>query len=270
MAFWSEWSDGTRWFMGIIAAIVTTVLIRLLLPALPPFPGGQGTPPHTEQNPLTRPANPVVEHVGDKDPLTEGFTSGVGDASAEQKAHWGDIRLSASQSPPSWRILNPVHGAVPYLYVPSKKELNEARDNGWRITLKVRVIQLTNPDGGIFADFDSGVRRYDLNIIPAYPHDPKNNIAEKLILRLNTHVEAPHRATGLQSGNEWLIDGKAPHLYVMTYDPNTVTATVYVDDKELMREKYQGHTDFLMKGAFEFGASGAEATFELVRFEVFR
>jgi len=267
VAFWSsEWSTGTKWLMSIVATIVASIVTALLITTgdrvfrrLSPPPSGQHSP--------TREATLVIQHVGKNDPRDEHFTSGYDLASPQHQSQWRRITLMPSQDPPSWRITNPVMGAVPYQYLLSDDALNDARTKGWRITLKTRLLGVIDPDGGINANFDTGVRRYDLNIVRAFPRLPGNT---QLKVRLNNYVLGP---TGLGTAGPETdpIDDNRLHQYVMMYDPASALAKVYVDEKERLEVRYEGHTYYTSGHArFLFGTSGAESTFELVRFEVFK
>jgi hypothetical protein len=210
-----------------------------------------------------RPSRVVVESVGDTNPETRGFTSGKELDLPEKQKHRDLIALGPSQG--SWRIKNPILGATVYKYELSDSDLRAALDGGWQITLKTNLLELTSPDGCIYADFDTGNRRYDLNIVPAFPNQTYN---KKLLVRLNRQVIREGSAAGSIPANE-LIDGSRPHKYALRYQPATSYATLFVDDQMILAEKYEGHTDFVTGQRLLFGVSGAEATFTLVKFEVF-
>jgi len=219
---------------------------------------------------LTRPGRIVVEHIGSNDPTREGFTSGRDLAPIDQQKQWGTMKLTPSQEPASWQIDNPVLGAVPYRCALRGGDRDEALRKGWRITLQARLLKLTDPFGNVHANFDTGVRRYDLNVIRAFPRLMERNRA--LLVRLNNQVLTKEAQVGQVVGSENPIeDGDRSHEYVLTYDPADDLARVYVDEKKLLEYKYQGHTNYTRGFPnFVFGASGAQATFELVRFEVFQ
>jgi hypothetical protein len=261
VALWSDWSDGKKWLMGIMASIVTlvltTVITRFVIPQIPA----------RSEPSLTRTGKLIIQHLGAKDPKNEGFTSGYALALPTDQKQWGRIRLMPSQNPASWRIENPVVGAVVYRYALSDDDSNQARHNGWRITLRARLLSQTDPEGGIHANLYTGVRRYDLNVKRAYPYE--QNRSPELVVRLNTHVAGGKATTGFEKGL-LIKDGNGSHNYVMIYDPASGVAKVYVDDEKVLDDPYSGHTDFNRdKPFFTFGTSGAVSTFELAQFEVF-
>src|SRR4051812_41202059 len=51
MAFWSNWSDGKKWFMGIISALIVAVLVKQLI-------GGGSHPGRESVDPGTSISNP--------------------------------------------------------------------------------------------------------------------------------------------------------------------------------------------------------------------
>jgi hypothetical protein len=218
---------------------------------------------------LTKKARLVIQHVGANDPLKEGFISGKTTAMPAQLAQWGTIVLAASQDPPTWRIANPVIGACPYLYKLSAADTAEAEDKGWRMTVTTQMLKVLNGDAVIHANFDTGYLRYDLNVIPAYPQHLEDPWLKP---RLNTFIRNDGTmVSGLDGANENPIDRDRSHKYVITYDPTTGYAAVFVDDELRMNVMYAGHHDFTNGyPRFMFGTSGAEATFDLVQFQIFQ
>src|SRR5580700_5131756 len=80
-----------------------------------------------------------------------------------------------------------------------------------------------------------------------------------------------HRTAGFT--NQYpLEDRDASHTYTMTYEPATSIAKGYFDGDPVLSAVYRGHSDYTKadKPSFEFGASGSDASFELVRFETFQ
>ena len=258
MASPAGWSEPKKWFMGIVGSILVASVVTA---------GGWvvRTALSSPSDQLKSP-NLVVAHIGANDPMREGFSSGYDLALPGQQARWSTISTSPSHNPDSWLIKNPVPGAVLYRYLLSDEVLSQAKKNGWRITIRARMLKAIDPYACINANFDTGFRRYDLNITRAFPNLPNNT---DLIARLNLHVLAANSAEGPVTDK--FNDESRSHMYVMTYDARNKVATVDIDDEERLKVAYSGHTDFTRgRGEFMFSTSTAEAEFELVRFEVFK
>ena len=101
---------------------------------------------HRTDQPSVQPVA-VVQHVGDNDPKSEGFErSTFGPGGSMSPVRDGDVR--------AWNIKVPGASNDYYLSRPfSVDELNELLTNGWRLTVKLRVVQ-----GGNGADYGDNVQ----------------------------------------------------------------------------------------------------------------
>jgi len=200
-----------------------------------------------------------IEHTGVTNPLLEGFQSGKPDVDEATQKKWNTIKLKAYRDGQSWFISNPLLGPNPYVG-PIKIDLAEVKR--WRMTLKAEVIS-TRPYGGIFASLDTGLHRFDLNVIPAYRND------KTLKARWNTGINSPTEISGVETAP--FNNGHSFHTYELTYDPASKLATLCVDGEVMRHDNYQGHVDYIGgHPRFVWGASGADASFALARFEAFK
>jgi len=256
MSFWSEWSEGKKWVMGITASLTTALLINVINRALPTA---------NDHGPRQGKPKIVAQHLGSKDPVLENFVSGRDLAPPDQQSQWDRINYGSSLDGRSWKVVNPVVGAVPYRFYLSPEVVNQAMADGWRITMKARISKIMDPDGLVFTVFDTGSRRYDFDVTSAYPSDRTKT---DLKARLNLHVLHAHAATGFVT--DAFANENKEHLYSVTYYPQSKLAVVSVDEIEKLRVTYEGHTDFTQdRPMFLFGTSGAEAELQRVSFEVF-
>jgi hypothetical protein len=258
------WSDAQKWAMGIASSLIVALVIGVTTRF---SVDGTASVSTAALNSYTRSATAVARHIGATDPENEGFVDGKSLALPHQQARWDEIEVAANAESQSWRILNPVLGAVRYRRTLNDAIVREALRKGWRITLRARLLSQVDTLGGIHANFSTGVRRYDLNVMRAFPQS--GNQDTRLRIRLNTAVEDASRAIGREPG--YIVnDGLKIHEFVMSYDHDTETAQIYVDGTRVMNERYSGHDNYVRGGPwFLFGASGCEADFELAAFEIF-
>jgi hypothetical protein len=151
----------------------------------------------------------------------------------------------------------------------TEEELRAAMTRGWRITLRGRILSISDRAGGLHANLDTNSRRFDINVLRAFPDllEGSNDV----IARLNLVHKAANATTGAVTGP---MDGGVYHTFVLAYDPDQKAASLYVDEK-LHLGGYEGHTGFtnpntLDAPLFMFGTSGAKSEFVSVKFEVLK
>lgn len=216
-------------------------------------------------NGLTERGRTLAKHEQTADPFGEHFIRGT-DADPPF-ARIGD-QIQGSQAENSWCIYNPLDGAVPYVFTITQQDLAAARQYGWRMTMRVKLIETLGVDGAAHINFDTNSRRYDVNVVRAYP-TLRSNL--DVSVRLNDGVRQADAAHGQETHP---LPGDVFHTIVLTFDPSEQSATLYVDDR-VMLKGYEGHTFYTNPNPWNspvlmFGASNAKSCFQLAEFEVFQ
>jgi len=268
------WDDKKRaiigWFAGaaafVIGGIWTVIAFVIDHPAAKAPTGSSPTvviaPGTTQQNymaGLSRPGRIVAKHEGSVDPLRENFKPG--------DDGFQHMRMSPMESVGSWRIRNPKEGKIPYVFAIEPQDLTAAQQYGWRLKMRVKLNEKLANDAGAHINFDTNSRRYDVNIVPAFPTDPNDT---EVSVRLNDEVR---KADAIYpSGKTVRVRGGVFHTVVLAFDPTDRSATLFVDD-EFVQGGYKGHTSYTNPNewnvpVFMFGDSNAEADFQLAQFEI--
>lgn len=183
------------------------------------------------------PAQVVAEHQGASDPQTEGFTL-VTEGTASTGAVMGDGGFDA------WQLGST--GLVRYMTGDlSASQKADALANGWEITLRGRVAGAPDQRGLVTSNLENvGGRRFDINVGLDANGDT--------FVRLNDNIITNPQLEGVGSTFTLTGAGDGYHLYELVYDPDLLTADLFVDGVERISD-YPGHTNFVRTLGFYMG-----------------
>ena len=198
----------------------------------------------------------VIEHQGDRDPQTEGWTLNAAPGAAEL-ATAGPVRPAGAEEPAAWQVAKSAAGGNSYFcyHADTAYDANAAaaaERHGFRVTARVRVVAAT----GLHAqsvEVGTTRRRYVITF--------DRDSAGSPVVHFYGGRPATVSLGGLDSGY---------HTYVLTSAPGSDDAFLTVDDKPV-GGPYRGIPAGEYGGRFIFGNNASEAAgtadYHVVRLE---
>lgn len=199
-------------------------------------------------------AQVFIQHVGQADPTTEGWTGDLGVGVTEGPIA-NDLGLDAWSIDDSTTAANSTRL---YTFVPSPVIVSAVRNHGWRLRARLRVVDTPeNADRAIIAEFIDGTTRWRMDFGSQPDGDP--------IVLLQTGVSAAGDDTGLVFALEG--GGNGYHLYEMVFDPASQTVDLFIDGLERV-SNFMGMATGITRVAFGSGQSNqaGHANWNLVQF----
>jgi len=176
-------------------------------------------------------AAPVVEHTGDTNPLTEGWSSLFGDG----------ISVGPAGPPASWAITGSANGAGWYTWVPTSQHVADAMADGWALEATVQAAAGGDTGSAALWFAIPGIDRYVLNI-------ESDGVTQT--------VNAVTYAYSWDTGSAFASPA-GPHAYRIRYDPQAATADVFVDGVE--RISNWGGDGYITTGGVNWGVGSGAA-----------
>ncbi len=212
----------------------------------------------------TAKADFVYTHLGDTDPVTEGFT---GFHIFGAPSTFGPIANDLGN--PAWSITGTGQSSQ-YAFASgplSPSELDDISTQGFTLTMTSRALQgiapaytAAAPVGLAGTSFSTGTQRFDIFL--------GLDINGDTVVFLPTSVDADGPGSSHQGhGPSYALagTGNGYHTYTLVYDPITQLADLFVDGT-LRIEDYAGNTTFITNSGLAFGAaSGGQANHTFVQ-----
>ncbi|MFC2173815.1 hypothetical protein ACFLU6_14480 [Acidobacteriota bacterium] len=197
----------------------------------------------------------VIEHIGKKDPEEEGWAFHKAKNTDSCGGKYGPIDDSGTEA---WTMDDDATcsgSAFMYERSPTEGQNKRALENGWILSVKIRIVDIPDPVDTIIAQYWHGGTHIDYVMVFGSERDGD-----------------PIVQVGKQS---YAIEGAGStyHLYELKYDPEEKSADLFIDDVERISNaagRYRPEYPNINRIAFGSGDSKntGHGNFALVSFEI--